>query len=255
MQQIPDRRGGAELLSFDAVQHVMACNHNHPDRGDRPTRHVNECREYDHRSADGENDLEDEMVKVKIKRPGDADDGHFDKHQPTAAREKVTADLAGLSAHAIEKRGHARQQYESWCAEMRDPVGQKQCRVSDVARIEIICCEKVARVIKRHHSPRRRSIETSRVRPATCAGFILSESAPVDGKCDARKGSNANFMKGWLFNYNPNVNPRHRGRTSRAEAGRNADRVIRTSRSACSESLYLSRAAVTRLIASLNFPG
>src|SRR5262245_22736178 len=243
MQQIPDRRGGAELLSFDAVQHVMAYNHSHPDRGDRPTRHVNECREYDHRSADGENDLEDKMVKVKIKRPGDADDGQFDKHQPTAAREKVTADLAGLSAHAIEKRGHARQQYESWCAEMRDPAGQKQCRVSDVARIEIICCEKVARVIKRHHHHDQPAQKVDRDKPCPtgdlCRLYPFGE-CPVDGKCDARKGSNANFMKGWLSNYNPNVNPRHRGRTSRAEAGRNADRVIRTSRSACSESLYLS---------------
>src|SRR5262245_12390964 len=91
------------------------------------------------------------MVEVKIKRPAHLHDGHFDKHQPAAASEKIAADLAGLSARAVKKSGYARQQYKSWRAEMRDPAGQKQCRVGDVARIETTGCEKVARVIKRHH--------------------------------------------------------------------------------------------------------
>jgi hypothetical protein len=142
MQQIPERRGGAELVGFDAVQHVVACHHDHPDRSDRPPRQVDECREHDHRNADGEDDLKDKMIKMKIKGPAHAHEGHFDKDQPTPAREKVAADLAGLSTRAVEKRGYAGQQYESRRAEMRDPAGQKQCRIGDVARIETTGCEK-----------------------------------------------------------------------------------------------------------------
>ena len=51
-----------------------------------PAGQVNERGEHDHRSADCEDDLEDQVVKMEIKRPAQTHDGEFDKHQPTATR-------------------------------------------------------------------------------------------------------------------------------------------------------------------------
>src|SRR5262245_56823719 len=146
------------------------------------------------------------MVEVKIKGPAYPDEGHFDKHQPAAAREKVAADLAGLPARDIEKRGYAGQQYESRCAEVRDPAGQKQCRVGDVARIETTCCEKVARVIKRHHHHDQTAQKVDRDKP--CVAGDLCRLYPLRRRPGGRKRRRAQsfqreFHESWLRRFSP----------------------------------------------------
>ena len=66
MQNIPQRRGGAELRRLDAVEHVVAGDHHKPDGRDRPARQQHERRQRDHRGADGEDHLGDDKVVVDI---------------------------------------------------------------------------------------------------------------------------------------------------------------------------------------------
>src|SRR4029453_8275326 len=97
--------------------------------------------------------------------------------------------------------------------------------------------------------PRRRSIEASRVRPGTFAGFTLSERVPIDEKSGGRKASNANFMTGWLRRFSTNVNPRHRGRPARRipKMRRRQLSDLTTVRPACSGGAVLIRGGLHML--------
>src|SRR5215813_529215 len=107
MQQIPDRRGGTELLSFDPVEQVVASDQSKTNCGNCPSRQVDERRERNHRRTNREDHLNDKMVKFKTERPAKANDGELDENQPAAAREQVPANLTGIALRAVQKRRDA----------------------------------------------------------------------------------------------------------------------------------------------------
>src|SRR6185503_17446096 len=58
-----------------------------------PARQADECCKRDHRRADREDHLNNEVVEFETESPAKTDDGELDQHQPAAAREQVVANL------------------------------------------------------------------------------------------------------------------------------------------------------------------
>src|SRR5437588_11784672 len=125
MQQVPNRRGRTELLSFDPVEQVVASNQSKPNCGNCPSRQVDERRECNHRRANCEDHLHDKVVDYKTEGPTKANDSELDENQPAAAREQVPANLTGLAPRAVQKRRDAGEKDECRGAEMRNPAREE----------------------------------------------------------------------------------------------------------------------------------
>src|SRR6266852_4401356 len=62
MQQVPKRRGGTELLSFDPVEQVVASDQSKTNCGNYPSRQVDQRRECNHRRTNREDHLNDKVT-------------------------------------------------------------------------------------------------------------------------------------------------------------------------------------------------
>src|SRR5262249_11289453 len=98
VQEIPHRRGSAELHGRDPIEHVVTADHDDASRSDCPARQMNERRECDHRRADGKNHSKEEMIEMDAETPRESHDREFKQHQPEPAREKKAVDLACIAA-------------------------------------------------------------------------------------------------------------------------------------------------------------
>src|SRR6516225_1133636 len=125
MQQVPNRRGGTELLSFDPIEQVVASDQSKTKCGNCPSRQVDERRECNHRRANHEDHLNDKVVDPKTEGPTKANNSKLDENQPAAAREQVPANLTGLALRAVQKRGDPGEKDERRGAEMRNPARQE----------------------------------------------------------------------------------------------------------------------------------
>src|SRR5215469_16852125 len=121
MQQVPNGRGGAQLLGFDPVEQVVASDQSKTKCGNCPSRQVDERRKSNHRRANREDHLNDKVVNFKTEGPAKANDGELDENQPAAAREQIPANLSGLALRAVQKRGDAGEKDERRGAKMRNP--------------------------------------------------------------------------------------------------------------------------------------
>src|SRR5262249_21178701 len=114
VQEMPKRRGSAELLGLDTVESIVAGDHRQPDCRDGPARQMDECRKRDHRHADCENHLGDKIVEMKVEAPAKPHDRELDQHQPDAASGEKAADVAGAtSLSAVQISGNSSQEDES----------------------------------------------------------------------------------------------------------------------------------------------
>src|SRR6516164_6827604 len=121
MQQVPNRRGGTELLSFDPIEQVVASDQSKTNCSNCPSRQADERRECNHRHTNREDHLKNKVVNLKTEGPAKANDGELDENQPATTREQVTADLTGLALRAVQKRRDAGEQDERRGAKMRNP--------------------------------------------------------------------------------------------------------------------------------------
>src|SRR6516225_4632719 len=125
MQQVPNRRGGTELLSFDPIEQVVASDQSKTNCSNCPSRQVHERRERNHRRTNREDHLNDKVIDMKTEGPAKANDGELDENQPAAAREQVPANVTGLALRAVQKRGDAGEKNERRGAKMRNPARQE----------------------------------------------------------------------------------------------------------------------------------
>jgi hypothetical protein len=130
---------------------IVAGDHRDADGRDRPAGKMDQNRERDHRGSDREDHLGDEMIGREAEGPGEPDHGELDQDQPQSARDQKATDLAvAAPLRAIEEGRDAGEKDECRCAEVRDPAGQEQRRLGDIARIESAGREEVAGMVERH---------------------------------------------------------------------------------------------------------
>src|SRR6516165_7973487 len=125
MQQVPNRRGGTELLSFDPIEQVVASDQSKTNCSNCPSRQVDQRRECNHRRTNPEDHLNDKVIDFKTEGPAKANNGELDENQPATAREQVPANLTGLALHAVQKRRDPGEKDERRGAEMRNPARQE----------------------------------------------------------------------------------------------------------------------------------
>jgi hypothetical protein len=82
VQEGPYPGKGAKRLRADAVQEIVASNHEETDCSDCPKRQKNKPRQDDHRRPDSPDDLGDEQLASKVEIPTEAYHRKFDQDQP-----------------------------------------------------------------------------------------------------------------------------------------------------------------------------
>src|SRR5918994_1553791 len=140
----------AEVLGSEAIEKVVAGDHDERHGRYGPAWQPDQRREHNHRSADRKDDSCAQPVEVELESPPELDQREVDQDQPNSTGDEKAAKFARAPRAAIEKGREPGEKNKGRRADMGDPTRQEQCRFGDVARIEAARTEEVARVVQRH---------------------------------------------------------------------------------------------------------
>jgi hypothetical protein len=171
MQDGPQPAGGAEIGRNGTVEEVVTGDQRKPEACNRGARQPDKPGQHDHRCADRPDHPRHQRGEARIERPADANDGEFENDQPEAAGQQEAADLGGGPAlRAIEPGRNPGQKDEHRRTVMRDPAGEEQCGVGDVARIGAARTEEVAGMVERHQDHHQTAQQIDGIQPRNGSG-------------------------------------------------------------------------------------
>src|SRR3954453_6959362 len=109
------------------VENVVAKHHKHPERCERLHRQEDQTSQQHHAPSNHPDNTSKKVVaEIKIKRPGDAQNGEFQKNQPQPTSEKVPSQRpAAAKFAAMQESGCACQKNKSGRYEMRNPAREE----------------------------------------------------------------------------------------------------------------------------------
>ena len=91
MQDVPSPRPSAQLFSSDAIEQIVAAEHDEGHARNGPAGQPDQRREYHHRGSDHENDAGGQAVEIEVEPPAELDQREIDQDQPKAADEEEAA--------------------------------------------------------------------------------------------------------------------------------------------------------------------
>src|SRR5262249_25839311 len=150
MQDVPSPRPSAHLFSSDAIEQIVAAEHDEGHTRDGPARQPDQPSEGHHRGSNHEDDPHGQAVEIDVEAPAELDQREIDQDQQRPTDQEEAAKLLDPPLRAIEKSRKPREKDKSRREKMRAPTGEEERGFHDIAGIEAAGSKEVARMIKGH---------------------------------------------------------------------------------------------------------
>ena len=128
MEDIPERRRGAEPCRGHAVERVVKDDGREADRGQPRDRQPDEQRQPDHAEAEGpEHQQEEWVLEGGVEVVGQTHDRELEHHEPRTPGQQEARQLrSGLPAAPPQEGAQPGRQHEGRRAEVRHPAGEEE---------------------------------------------------------------------------------------------------------------------------------